>query len=407
MNEFLFVMFLVCVLALVLFFFGIYRYQYGINPISFFAIHEIGVLTLLSAAVCKLNYTKEEDLIAVLFMTIIYIAGFFSVFFFKRLCFPRLIFVKLCNIVGENSSLVKYNNLRQLFLIMLAFAMFVLLMQASGLGLIWFTDPRMAYLSSRLGVSFISMMFQWLLLLSLLYYLLTIRPLLFGMIIPVCAYIFVIYFTGCKANLLSGLVMACVYYNFFIKKISMIWIVTGVLMVLGLFLVLLLLHHSYDNVLSSLSYFDYAKNTGKFLMAFDLFGLQYGYGALSDLWFYVPRGLFSNKPFEYGVVLIQKVLSPGSAAAGHTDGMLPWSLAYLDFGVAGVFFSGVFTGIVRRGTYELFLTNRSNIFAFVLMVQLSLFSVFMNTTLPLTIVIAAIFSLFSRKRVIFFKQLKK
>jgi hypothetical protein len=167
------------------------------------------------------------------------------------------------------------------------------------------------------------------------------------------------------------------------------------------FLMLLFLQGSYVDVWSGISYFkDYAETTGQFLLRFDEFDLQWGYGSLSDFWFYVPRALYPEKPFEYGLTLIHKVLFPGSAELGSTPGVLPWALAYLDFGVVGVFFSGVFAGFIRRGAYESFLANQRSILAFVLMIQLSLMPVFAYATLPLIVIIGVLLVIFMRKKVV-------
>lgn len=383
--------------------FGVRRYRHAINPLFQFAIFDIGVLTLLSAVVAnELNDGQEVGLTSVLYLAIVYIVGFFLVFLPPRFYLPRQLFNRFLYVVGKNAGSMGYSGLNQLFLITFVLGLFILLMQGSGAGVLWLTDSRLAYQSYRAGVGFIYVMVQWALLVSLLYYLWTQKPQLAGLFVGVCLYSFVAYFTGSKANFLSGFILVGVYYNFFVKRIPTVLILSAPFVALGAFLMLLLLQGSYGDVLSAISYFrDYAETTGQFLLRFDEFELQWGYGALSDLWFYVPRALYPDKPFEYGIVLIHKVLFPGAAEVGATPGVLPWALAYLDFGVVGVFFSGVFAGFIRRGAYESFLANQRNIFAFVLMIQLSLMPVFAYATLPLIIIIGILLVLFIRKRIVF------
>lgn len=225
----------------------------------------------------------------------------------------------------------------------------------------------------------------------------------FGVVIYSCA----AYFTGSKANILAALVLTGVYYNFFVQRISAPVILAAPFLVLVAFLGLLVLFGSFSDMWIALGYFqDYARTTGMFLQSFDEFELQWGYGLLSDLWFYVPRALYPDKPYEYGAGLIHKVLFPGAAEQGHTPGILPWALGYLDFGAVGVFFAGFFAGFVRRGAYESFLANKSNVFAFVLMIHLSLFPVFAYANLPMIIVIGGGLALFMRKRIVFFSHRK-
>jgi hypothetical protein len=273
-------------------------------------------------------------------------------------------------------------------------------MKTSGAGLLWITDSRQAYQSYRAGVGFIYLMVQWSLLFSLLYYFWARKPKLRGIVVGVILFSFVAFFTGSKGNLLSGLVLAGVYYNFYVKRIPFIVILGAIATVLLIFVSLLILQGSYVDLLSTLSYFrEYTETTGQFLARFDEFGFQWGYGALSDLWFYVPRALYPDKPYEYGIVLINKVLFPGAAELGATPGILAWALAYLDFGVIGVFIAGVTTAFIRRGAYDSFLSHSSNPYAFVLMIQLSLLPVFVYATLPMIIPMAVLFLSLVRRKI--------
>lgn len=386
--------------------FGTRRYHHVINPLMLFAIFDIGVLTLLSVVIARAtNNGQDAELIAVLYLVVVYIAGFIILFLPRRLSFPRQVFDGLLNVIGKKNSPAGFGGVSQLLLIMITIGLFFLLTQLSGAGILWITDPRLAYQSYRAGVGFIFMATQWALLASFVYALWTLKPQLSGLAVGVVLYCSAAYFTGSKSNILSGFVVAGAYYNFFINRISIASILCAVIIALSVFLTLLIVQGSYDDVFSAISYFsDYASTTGQFLIRFEEFELHWGYASLTDLWFYVPRSLYSGKPFEYGVVLIHKVLFPGAAELGATPGVLPWALAYLDFGVVGVFFSGVFTGIIRRGAYESFLSHRTNILAFLLMIQLSLIPVFGYATLPLSILIGVMITIFMRKKIVFFSS---
>jgi hypothetical protein len=140
-----------------------------------------------------------------------------------------------------------------------------------------------------------------------------------------------LYFLGSKNNILILVVISGVYYNFYIKRISLLGCLLFLFISFSSILGLLYLQGSYDTLFYGMNYFkDYFNTTFKFISRFDEFGFRYGKGWLSSLWFYVPRGLFPDKPFEYGLTLIHRTLFPGYAALGHTPGSLPWSLAYLD-----------------------------------------------------------------------------
>ena len=408
-DEFYLLMVIVSSLSAFLVLFGIRRYHYIINPLFIFALFDIGLLTLVSAVVVNsLSEGADLGLTAVLSLAVVYLVGFFLIFLPRRFYFPRLLFEGLLTMVGKKSGTEGYGGVSQWLLIMVALSLFFLLMKSSGAGVLWLTDPGLAYLSYRAGSGFIYVMVQWALLASLIYYVWNRKPRLAGFLGVVCLYSLAAYFTGSKANVLAGFVMAGVYYYFFIKKIPTMLILLAPFVGLGSFLILLILQGSYNDVFSAMLYFrDYAQTTGQFLMRFNEFGYHWGYGLLSDLWFYVPRALYADKPYEYGIVLIHKVLFSGAAAQGHTPGVLPWALAYLDFGVVGVFFSGMINGVIRRGAYESFLSNRGSVLAFVLMIQLSLLPVFAYATLPLIIIIGVLLALFMRNKIVFISSARR
>lgn len=401
LEMFWFAAILIGIFAIFLIIFGSRRYSYAINPLFQFAIFDIGVLTILSAVVANVLNEGEIVLAPVLYLSIVYTTGFFLIFLPRRFALPRRLFNSLINLVGSDRENIKYSWIRQCILIATALGLYILLMWSSGAGSLWLTDPRLAYQIYRVGVGYIYVMVQWSFLLSLLYYLWTKKPKLTGLIFSLCIYSLLAYFTGSKSNILSGLVLVGIYYNFKINKIPNFLIFISPFVMLTLFLTLLLLQDSFGDLVAAVSYFrDYTETTGLFLSRIDEFEPLWGYGLLSDLWFYVPRSLFPQKPFEYGIVLIHQILFPGAAEMGATPGMLPWAIGYLDFRIVGVFFSGLFTGFIRRGAYESFLSHRRSIFAFILMIQLSLMPIYAYATVPLICIIGIFFSLFCYKKIV-------
>jgi hypothetical protein len=151
------------------------------------------------------------------------------------------------------------------------------------------------------------------------------------------------------------------------------------------------------DVLGTVLYFrDYFAFSTEFLGRFGEFQHTYGATMLSEAWSVVPRGLVPSKPYVYGVVRILDVLSPGFAEAGHTAGILPWTAAYLDFGVLGVCILGFLTGLIRRVAFEHFLANRSSFFAFSLMVHFSLREIWLFLPLPFVFALAVLQATFLR-----------
>ena len=137
---------------------------------------------------------------------------------------------------------------------------------------------------------------------------------------------------------------------------------------------------------------DYVRTAVLFI---DQFDQKYKWGSvtLSELWFYVPRALYESKPYEYGLTYIHEALFPGMAELGHTPGVLPWITAYLDFWVVGVFAFGLISGMVRRGVFEAYIYDKSNPLGFILMVQVSIYPVFIYATILITLILASMLAL--------------
>lgn len=289
-----------------------------------------------------------------------------------------------------------------LFFLALGFAVaFIALMVQSRAGFLWITDPRSAYQNNRAGSGFLFLLVQWILVSGLIIYLFGRPQTVRSSIMSLVVYLPASYFSGSKASLVCGIVLWTAFYNFRVKKIPIIIFCIFVGLFLPLFFALLFLQGSYSDVSEALEYFkDYVVTTANFIGRFNEFGLHYGSAYISDFWFYVPRALYPGKPFEYGLTLIHQILYPGMAELGHTPGILGWSLSYLDFGTIGVFVSGIGSGLVKRFAYEYFLAHRESIFAFVILMQLSLFPIFIYANLPLSIVIAFAVHAFASLRVI-------
>jgi hypothetical protein len=266
-----------------------------------------------------------------------------------------------------------------------------------GGGLLWVTDSRTAYQSYRSGAGPFFSAYEWMLSFALLYVLWSLRPRLLGTAIAVACFATLMYFSGSKGFILLTLIIGVNYYHFFVRRISPIVLGLALPVLAAASLGLLLLQGTAQDLIGTVLYFrEYFAFTAAFLERFGEFGHTFGATALSDLWSYVPRGLVPSKPYVYGVINVLEVLLPGAAARGHTPGILPWTAAYLDFGVFGVFFVGYVGGLLRRVPFEHFLTHRSSFFAFSLMVHFSFRAIWLFLPLPLVFVLAVLQATFLR-----------
>ncbi|KXJ53070.1 MAG: hypothetical protein AXW17_07095 [Colwellia sp. Phe_37] len=87
-----------------------------------------------------------------------------------------------------------------------------------------------------------------------------------------------------------------------------------------------------------IAYFDYYQVSAMYYQAYhngeiDLF---YGNVWVTDFYHYIPRFLYSDKPYVYGQILVNEFLFPGMAEASHTPGLGGPVAKFADFGVFGV-----------------------------------------------------------------------
>jgi len=271
----------------------------------------------------------------------------------------------------------------------------VTLAMYGGGGMLWLTNTREAYISYRAGAGPFFVLTQWFLMCALLYYLWTNKTRIIKLFFILLLFSIVMYFLGSKNNILMVLLVGAMYYNFYIKKIPVLVFPALVFLVLLEFYILLLVQGSYESFLTAGLYFrDYFDTTTQFISRFEEFGFQHGRGWLSSLWFYVPRGLYPDKPYEYGITLIHKALFPGAAEIGLTPGLLQWSLAYLDFGVIGVFVNGLLIGLWQKISYEYFLKHKQKLFAFVLGLQFAIWPIWPFASILFVAILSIVLSIF-------------
>jgi hypothetical protein len=92
------------------------------------------------------------------------------------------------------------------------------------------------------------------------------------------------------------------------------------------------------NIDSLASYFSYYTNSGMYLKEYldNKIQLYYGKIFLSDFWSLVPRSIYPNKPFAYGIVLINEYFFPGAAEQTNTPAFGGPIAYFADFGIFGV-----------------------------------------------------------------------
>jgi len=179
-------------------------------------------------------------------------------------------------------------------------------------------------------------------------------------------------FFGSKAVVLSVILVTLMHRHLRIRPLrTWVWYVSGLALFSGF--VLLLYLQSGEEARWSMYSREYVDTVCRAFQSTDLMsGEMWGAAFLSSLWGLVPRGLYPDKPYEYGVLLLHAQLFPGMAEKGSTPGVAPWTLAYMDFGVLGAVLAGFGSGRVRDAFHRAYVHQRNSIVMFVAYVQFSL-----------------------------------
>lgn len=383
---------------------GAVRYRDGFNPLTIFCITQVWLYTVFSGAVTYAFIDAAGVTPAIIVQTLgiagVYLLGVIVPYLAPR-DIARRPYSTLMRFLGITyGAEVRCVPLSKAVPICaVGLVAFVIVAVFGGGHTLWLTDSRVAYQSYRSGVGAFYATTQWCLVITQLYVLWSLRPRLGKLLILSACFLFVTYFLGSKSHLFVVILISALYANFFIKRIP-IWIVIAAAPVgLIVHISLQLVQGTATDLIGTIAYFDYFTVTAQFIGRFSEFGYHLGSAWLSSLWGFVPRAIAPNKPYEYGILLIHKVLFPGAAAEGHTPGILGWALPYLDFGVAGVFVSGLITGTWQRASYEYFLRHRGNVVAFALMVQFSIWGLFAYAPSTVALILCVAFAVYLRVRV--------
>lgn len=249
-------------------------------------------------------------------------------------------------------------------------AAFLLLARSDAENLLWITSPREAYISLRSGFGHWWLLYQACVVLSFLIALhgaanSKCRKTL--QLLAVSVAVLMMYFTGSKTAVLLIPIIAAIHHHFYQSKLPISGLAVLAVVTAAFFLILLGPNGELGLFDGAIRYFaDYVSVTALAINLIDFQGYTEGLASLSSLWYFVPRSLFPDKPFEYGATLLHGMLFPGSAELGHTPGILPWLVPYMDFGLLGVIGYAVLLGSFSRAVYLEFLRTR-DIGSFLLM----------------------------------------
>ena len=233
---------------------------------------------------------------------------------------------------------INYNFLSYFFFILFMINFYLLASKEFGL-INWLLNPREGYQLFRMGsgqywafsVTFLSLSFSFIMLKKITFLKRTIILLFFAY----CAFLL-----GSKGMLIEYLVFfMLVLWLYKDKHIIKIIFIAGPIIIIGL------LYNFYTTVSelnfdSLASYFTYFTNSGMYLKEYlnNKIKLYNGEIFLTDFWSLVPRSIYPNKPFAYGIVLINEYFFPGAAEQTNTPAFGGPIAYFADFGFFGVIF---------------------------------------------------------------------
>jgi len=193
-------------------------------------------------------------------------------------------------------------------------------------------DPRQAYQSSRAGVGFlwagyIFFISSWVL----------VRyNNKSNYVVTFMVYALAAYQSGSK-GLLIGIIAPFIAFGYLNKKGSKPFFITAILLaIVGA----LNLFSAFDDPVAiferAKSYFDMFHNSVMVYEDYldDQFTFQYGAIYLSSIWQYVPRILYEEKPYAWGVASLVEMYFPGIASRG-TPSFGQYTAEFADFGFFG------------------------------------------------------------------------
>lgn len=231
---------------------------------------------------------------------------------------------------------------RMKFAAILFYGMFLVsfvLLASSSFGVVnWIRDPRAGYQFHRMGAGQF-----WLFAISFLSVSFALMCLYIRRTFPLIILLFLIvssaYLLGSKGIIL----------DFFIFFLIILWVrefkYLRLFFFLGVpFALLLMLLNFFSSggvnsdMTSVFTYFDYYVNAAMYYQAYYTGKIDLFYGKIffTEFWNLVPRGLYPNKPYVYGITHVNEFFFPGAAEETNTPAFGGPVNYFADFGVLGV-----------------------------------------------------------------------
>jgi len=367
-----------------------------LNPISipfiiYFPVNLLGVfagpMLILESGIFN-SYFQNALFVTNLSLFILFGVTVYTLNFSRRNKFINQLDVKLIRVYRLRKSRM---IILSIFLFIMFLLFFTLLTRDFGF-LNWLKDPRTGYQFFRVGNG------HWyalsLLCLSTSYAFMSLyMKKLPSLILVFLFYSFIVFFFGSKGFILS-------YAIFFL---NLLWFRRSKKLRLFLFTIpvvafsLMLINFNPSSLLSIFSYFDHYVNSAMYFEAYNNSKIDLFYGKiwLTDFYKYVPRSIYPDKPFVYGVIHVNELFFPGAAENTHTPVFGGPIALFADFGYIGVLLGSLFNisvvmeavlmySLYKNTDFKMIRSNSSRAFLFLWLLAPA-FLVFFGTLYSLII----------------------
>lgn len=306
-------------------------------PIQFMVLFG-GPIVLLSDGLFEISY--QYALLMTNIQTVAQLAG--VIFFFRLFRSMRIYRI----LPFQRIALTCRDLKRAEILFLMIFSVSLYLLARNEFGVVnWLMNPREGYQLYRKGQG------HWYAIavsaLGVAYLMgFLAKPKQLSIIVKTILYLALGYLLGTKGVLLSIFCAMLVFLWFIHSKYLGRIIIVGTPIIFTLMLInlYLALADGFDFE-AILAYFDHYKNGAAYYRSYLNGEIPLFYGELyvSSFWSYLPRALWEEKPFVYGVLHINEIFFPGMAELTSTPVFGGAVGEFADFGVPGIIFLSFFS----------------------------------------------------------------
>jgi hypothetical protein len=292
-------------------------------------------------------------------------------------------------------QLCDFRRFYRIFFLFYAIAFLLLAIKTGGLGA-WLSDIRGSYIEKRDGngvfyaaaVSFLSISYFF----KGIYSQQSLKFALHSLF-----FFGAIYILGSKGFILQFII----FFMIILLRQGQVNIkrqlLLGLPFALGLMLVNFTSQQESFEFTSVAEYFNYYPNAAMYYQDYFLGQIRLFEGKifLTSFYEYLPRALFPDKPYVYGILHVVELYYPGGAESGNTPAFYGGVQQFADFGIAGVIFFSLFNwtplvyfAALRYALKERAFMNQGPMTGRTIIISLLLFAPAFGTFLPIFMLIA-------------------